>query len=297
MAGLRQGYTPGRAFERKARNIYLFVVVELAVAAAIYRALGLSFSNISLALPSGAAFLFLTSAWLGRRAGFTRVATWLEATALLFIQAAAGWALFFPATVWALPYADRWLSAADQAVGFDFPSLYRAVRNWPFRTIYHSFDWQPPLIILILVLARRDVWTFVLAIAVSLVMTAVVYPFAPAIGPVGYYGLGPVGSWTHMIDAMRDHGVRVISPKMMVGMVSLPSYHTAIGVICVWATWPLRILRWPFVAINAAMIFSTIPYGQHYLIDLIAGGAVAVVAIIIAKRLEVNDPQPSTAGS
>jgi membrane-associated phospholipid phosphatase len=269
-------------FEPKARPIYYIIGFDLIAAAILYGSLGLKFANVSLVLPSAALASVLVSAFAARRAGLSRVATWLEATTLVYLQAVAGWLLFFPATVFAVPYGDWWLSLADRALGFDFPALYHLTKTWPFRQAYAVFNWEPALIMLLLVIYRKEPWRFVAAMAIALIVTAIVYPLAPAIGPVGYYGLGPKGPWTPMIEAMRDHGVRTITPKMLVGMVSLPSYHTAVGVICVWAAWPLKWFRWPFVGINAAMIFSTIPFGQHYLVDDIAGAAVAWLAIWLA---------------
>jgi membrane-associated phospholipid phosphatase len=38
------------------------------------------------------------------------------------------------------------------------------------------------------------------------------------------------------------------------------------------------------LALNGAMILSTIPFGEHYLVDVIGGVAVAFVAIVGAQR-------------
>lgn len=277
------GYEPQPMFEPKARPIYWLIGAELVTVGVLYSALDLSFSNIAIMLPSAGAIAILISSWAARRAGLSRIATWLEATTLLALQAAAGWALFFPATVFAVSYADPWLSFADKMLGFDFPAFYSLTKDWPWRPIYQSFTWQPAAIVLLLVLFGREPWKFVTAVAIGLILTAIFYPLAPAIGPVGFYGIGPKGSWTPMIEAMRDQGVRVITPKMLVGMVSLPSYHTAMGAMCIWATWPLKWFRWPFVTLNIALIVSTIPFGQHYLIDDVAGAFVAWAAIELAR--------------
>jgi membrane-associated phospholipid phosphatase len=120
---------------------------------------------------------------------------------------------------------------------------------------------------------------------ISMIVTITIYPFATAIGPIGYYGLGPPGDWSPTIEALRDHGIRVIKPKMLVGMVSLPSFHAAVGALMIWATWPVRISRWPFLLLNLAMIFTTIPFGEHYLIDVIGGILVAAFAAVISRSI------------
>lgn len=274
-AEVRHGFEPRYAFEPKARLIYAIITGELTLAFFAYSVIGLRFSSFALALPSISVPLVLAAAWAGRRANFPQVATYLEATTLTYLSGLAGWTLLYPGTVWALQYGDWWLAAADRALGFNFVSLYQATKDWPWAPVYHSFSWQAPLVILALTVERRDPWPFVLGMTFAMIATVIVYPFAPAIGPIGYYGLGPPGVWTPMIEALRDHGVRTIQPEMFVGMVSMPSFHASAGALIVWATWPLRILRWPFLLLNAAMIFSTVPFGQHYLVDVIGGLIVA----------------------
>jgi len=44
-------------------------------------------------------------------------------------------------------------------------------------------------------------------------------------------------------------------------------------------------VRWPALALNAAMIASCPIVGAHYIVDLIAGGVLAWGAIIVARRL------------
>ena len=47
----------------------------------------------------------------------------------------------------------------------------------------------------------------------------------------------------------------------------------------------MRPLRYVVLAINALMIVSCIVVGAHYLVDLLAGAAVGVLAILISKGL------------
>jgi membrane-associated phospholipid phosphatase len=71
----------------------------------------------------------------------------------------------------------------------------------------------------------------------------------------------------------------------MAGMVSFPSFHTIVAVLTAWALWPLRIIGPIAVLLNAILIVSTVPWGGHYLIDIPAGAAIAVLGItVIAHR-------------
>jgi membrane-associated phospholipid phosphatase len=48
--------------------------------------------------------------------------------------------------------------------------------------------------------------------------------------------------------------------------------------------WPSRLFRWPMLALNALMILAAIPVGGHYLVDILAGAATAVAAIVAVKK-------------
>jgi membrane-associated phospholipid phosphatase len=67
------------------------------------------------------------------------------------------------------------------------------------------------------------------------------------------------------------------------GLVTFPSYHTALGIIITYA---LREIRWIFVPaaiLNSAMLVSTVPEGGHHLIDVLAGLSIALVSISIVR--------------
>ena len=67
-------------------------------------------------------------------------------------------------------------------------------------------------------------------------------------------------------------------------LVTFPSGHTILAIVM---TYGLRGSRWtllPALAVNGAMLVSTIPEGGHHLADLIAGAAIAVLAITIVRR-------------
>jgi membrane-associated phospholipid phosphatase len=283
VARVRNPPPPQPMFEPKARILYAIIVAELALAVVLYSALGMRFADVGFALPSWTFGLILVSAFAARRAAFPRVATWLEATALAYIGGLAGWALLFPATALSLPFADPWLSAVDKALGFNFVALDSWMHGRLYDQIYHSFGWQAALIIPILIVVRRDVWALVYALTFAMMLTYLLYPLAPAMGPRVFYGLVPADPQTLMIRAMRDQHVRTITRQMIVGMVSFPSFHAATAVIFAWAMWPVRLLRWPFLALNGAVLLTTMTEGDHYLVDVIAGIAVAAVAICLCR--------------
>jgi len=46
-----------------------------------------------------------------------------------------------------------------------------------------------------------------------------------------------------------------------------------------WATWRTPFVRWIILGLNALMLAATPIHGSHYLVDLLAGIAVAMLSI------------------
>jgi membrane-associated phospholipid phosphatase len=68
------------------------------------------------------------------------------------------------------------------------------------------------------------------------------------------------------------------------GIVTFPSFHAASAVLYAWALWPVRWMRPIVVLAFTAMLAATPINGGHYLIDIIAGTAIAILAIAAARR-------------
>jgi membrane-associated phospholipid phosphatase len=88
-----------------------------------------------------------------------------------------------------------------------------------------------------------------------------------------------------VIPLIRDHGVREITGQFMTAFVSFPSYHAASAVLFAWGAWPMKWLRWPSLVLNAALCASALIIGAHYLVDLLAGFAVACGAVFAATSV------------
>jgi membrane-associated phospholipid phosphatase len=176
-----------------------------------------------------------------------------------------------------LPLQDARLEAWDSAIGFralDFlawlnghPALANAL-----ALSYGSFFPQMIALPLLLTLSGRIERAYAMALCVLLlgVIGASVCLFFPAVGVYAHHGIRP-GAYAH------------------------------IALLCAWAAWDVRWARWPFLALNACMFVSALPQGAHYLVDLIAGAAMAAVAILVATivphRLAAIKPRYSPAES
>ena len=75
---------------------------------------------------------------------------------------------------------------------------------------------------------------------------------------------------------------------MLEGVVSFPSFHTILGVIPIYALRDRRALMMAALAVNGTMIVSTMPVGGHHLIDVVAGAAVSLGAILVTRRYSTS---------
>ena len=80
------------------------------------------------------------------------------------------------------------------------------------------------------------------------------------------------------------------------GAICFPSFHVIWAMLSVQALWGVRILRIPATTFAAAIIISTITTGNHYVVDVLGGIVVAIVAMFVAQRIScsfVEHPVPS----
>lgn len=202
------------------------------------------------------------------------------------------------------PYADTMLAAADVRFfpGFSWSGVMTAMGAHDgllllLSHIYASLNWQPPLLLCLLPFAGRErsAWLFLTAWAIALVVCLVIFPFFPAVGAYAHFGINHAdmpgvrvtSTWhyPHVLAALRDGHIRTLGTATLEGIVTMPSFHACGAVLLGWGYGQLRPLRWPFLLLNAAMLVSAVPIGGHYLIDVAAGVAVALLAIAAAKYI------------
>jgi hypothetical protein len=127
-----------------------------------------------------------------------------------------------------------------------------------------------------------------------LIVTTIISGLVPAIGVFQQIGLDPISiknlNLQPYLDQLRDlpptrDGVlRHLDLLNLGGIVTFPSFHAASSVLYAWALWPVRWMRPIVVLAFTAMLAATPINGGHYLIDIIAGTAIAVLAIVAARR-------------
>jgi hypothetical protein len=227
-----------------------------------------------------------------------RLSSALGCTAQIMVFTALGAPLSYLAASAGFPLQDHLFDAADKALGFDWTTLLAWSNAHPttfeaLRAIYLSVGFQTTLVILCLAFAGRLAWLrgFILAVICAAVITITISAFLPAQGVWTHYGLTadtplsiiPVShtSWP-VFHGLRDGTIRRLVADGAEGIITFPSLHSALAVILIAAMWPLLWLRWLVVPTNILMLVATPIDGSHYVVDVLAGIAIAVLSLMVS---------------
>ena len=208
------------------------------------------------------------------------------------------------------PLVDERLMAMDRAIGFDWLAGYQLVSSWPalkstLSFAYHSLIFQGLYFCLLLgLMGRKDrlrdmFWLFLLsglfACAGSLLI--------PAQGPSKLFDIEThTGFMPVMEQILRGENLSFALSDMK-GIVTFPSFHTAMALGYVWAFRGTGPIGWGIAGLNLVML-AAIPFiGGHYLMDMIGGAAAMLLSVGIVKgvpalwKKPTPIPQPVTANA
>ncbi|MEM6381718.1 MAG: phosphatase PAP2 family protein [Pseudomonadota bacterium] len=209
------------------------------------------------------------------------------------------------------PLIDEHLAQIDAAVGIDWLAFLAFSAQYPWFTTamelaYHSSAWQLFAAFFILSFCGQfdHLRRFLLTYAWTVFVVVIVAGLMPAIGAYIYYQPPPelqvmsaqAGIW-HLehFNALRDGSFSVFKLMEIEGLVTFPSFHTTLALLTVWAYWPIALLRWPILIVNIFVLLGTVLEGGHYVIDMVAGAALAGLAIVLVKRLRGADAETKPA--
>jgi hypothetical protein len=184
------------------------------------------------------------------------------------------------------PYADPWLAASDAWMGVHVPTLTAWTWAHPVTSRLITltyFSFAPQLLLTVLALAalreRERLWEFAFHFHICLIVTIGALALWPAVCAPAYYGYRPTIDMTHLIAQIKgfhDGTMTVLRFNDLEGLVSLPSFHVAGGMLVTWAfRYRPRVLI-PLIVLNTGLALSTVLTGEHYAIDIVA--AVPLVA-------------------
>jgi len=191
-----------------------------------------------------------------------------------------------------LPLWDLRFARADIALGFNWIAGFDLITS--HRTILHLLvlDYSSIFIQVLASIAyfaairrsdrnRELLWLGML----SAFITASLSGLFPALGP---YTKGGMPAWSAVLLTLRDGSLTTFVISKMTGIVAFPSFHTALAIVVVYVHRPPLRSFVPMAAVNALML-PAIPFsGHHYLVDMIAGSAVAAISILIVRTMQAR---------
>jgi hypothetical protein len=230
------------------------------------------------------ALLVIAAAYRHRNRGRANM---LEAVAWFFSFVVTAAVLSYLAASCALPLQDLTMERLDRAIGFDWSAwrdtlLERPTLNRLLVVVYNSLLSQ--FLLAIIYFCKRDrfarIEELLLLMCATLVPTVLISAIWPTLGPFATHGGGNDGVVQDLL-AMRANGPWHFSLLAMKGIIQMPSYHTALAVLFTYAFRGTGLLGSVIAALNTVMLLSIPPIGGHYLVDMLAGGALAIIAIAI----------------
>lgn len=189
---------------------------------------------------------------------------------------------------------DDHLVQIDAAVGFHWQHAYQWLTTYPqafdlLKLCYALYGWQVVSIPILLACMHRmdDLADFLLLFSVTVVLAILISATIPASNPhiyFGHVGAYAPSEWSQFA-ALRDGRLHVIDLNDNQGLISLPSLHAAHAVVFAYAVRHLRGWNVGFAVVNVAMAISALPFGGHYLVDILAGITLGVAVIWASRRV------------
>ncbi len=193
-----------------------------------------------------------------------------------------------------MPLQDSFFGRADEHLGVSVPAIMAwANHHWLGSVLNRSYAWVVillPLSVLLPVLAGKLKYAkeFLVANMISFAIGIPLFALLPAIGPWQYFHFPPSQAQSAFCElpllAMRLPGAYVLGSQEA-GVVCFPSFHVAWAIFFAAALWGFRWLRIPVALVSGMVILSTVTTGWHYFVDVLGGIALAVISIVLAKRL------------
>ncbi|KTF70495.1 phosphatase PAP2 family protein [Sphingomonas sp. HT-1] len=227
------------------------------------------------------------------------LADWTEYCALFTAMALTGAVCSYPIAALSEGFADATLHRIDLALRFDWLAWYRLVADHRALQLLGMAAYQCIYLTPALLLGwfactgqRREAHRFLAAFWIAAIFTLALFSQMPAVGPLSALWKGPIPYmplselWQpDLIPPLRRGEVHQVDLGQLRGLVSAPSFHAASATLYIATAWRCGPLRWLLIAITGAMLLATPVEGTHYLIDLILGAAVALVALGCASAL------------
>jgi len=234
----------------------------------------------------------IASMALLRLFGQKRGALMAEFLALTLAMAMVFTVLSYLSMAVSLSLADRQLLAIDHALGFDWLAGWHFLTAHPLglkaaNLLYNSLTWQALYLCLFLGLMARKAAMRELfwLLFVSALLTDLIAIVLPAYGPFEIFGLASHAEFLPDMKYLKSGAALNFELGKMTGVISFPSFHTVMALCYAYGARKTGIIGHIVAAMNILMLF-TVPFiGGHYLIDMIAGAGVMLLALAIVTAI------------
>jgi membrane-associated phospholipid phosphatase len=270
---------------------------------------GLRLAPIGLASGAGALVVFAALAaiytyWRPDE----RIVDLAQCAAQLIALFAATGCFSYVVTATNLPLANDAVAAADRTLGFDWLGWFGWVDQHPALRLVMQFAYPSAIAQMVLIAcylcltgqparSRELVWTIMLSLLIIVPLSGLL----PVESAWLYYDVGRFFDAASVadFDRLRAAQLHDVDLRQLQGIISFPSFHTCLGLLFPYVVRKRRRVLLPVALLNAAMILSVPTEGGHFLVDVIAGAAVAAAAVWLTAQIEalLDRRQPAAAAS
>lgn len=210
----------------------------------------------------------------------------------------------------AFPLQDQLFASIDRAFRLDWLATVRFLNEFPLAikildASYHYtiFGMIYSLVFLNVVGRPERVLEFFWGVILTCIIVGVIAALLPAVGAYPFHAPAKdvrsaiaveAGIW-HLGDfeALRNRTFTVFDMNEAEGLVTFPSFHTAMALLIPLA---LRGYGWVTAAAWAfalVVVLSTVPIGGHYFVDVAAGALLTVMTVAALARVTWINPVKS----
>ncbi len=280
-------------YNRLSEHLILAYLVFLTIFILVFRAMIVSWGWLLLAQVAAAALLaLLVSAQKRRPASRLAVAVrnWLPLPYILYGYKMITYLINSDRNPGFMVIRDRWLIAADRWLFGGDPTVWLQRLTVPWLTeamqLFYATNYFLPLILVLVLYRKRERFPFqksVFAITLGYILSYLGYFIIPAIGPrfTIYHAVPLEGI------LIREQLAALIYCMEACPRDCFPSGHTEIPLIALWLAFRFRRkLFYLYLPIVTGLVLSTVYLRYHYVIDVIAGAALAGMVILLAGGAE-----------
>ena len=186
---------------------------------------------------------------------------------------------------------DTTFSELDRYLVGEFPRLWRGVLGRPSwfvdlnSVLYLSYYLVPVIVAVMLYRgrARAEFRRVVFTITLTFYASYVGYFMFPTMGP----RLPPQGEWLLVGGTVSAAARMFVEFSERTRTDAFPSGHTAVALVCLFFAWSTsRNLFAVLLPLVAGIMFSTVYLYYHYVVDVVAGGMLAIGCAWLGPWLE-----------